>query len=920
MVQAPFIARYWGKARPPADGPPGAPDWHPAAYHMLDVAAVAERLLFVRPHLRAQAERLMPGFTDLVPLLIALHDLGKMSWWFQQQCPDLMHRLSDVAPARTGAAPPRHDAAGLLFWKGLAPLRDLLSTRTGQSLRVLDILMPAVLGHHGQPARDLLVETYRARDGLPREAPDDLLALAEAVADLLAPRTAPPAVDRRRAVPASWLLVGLTIAADWIGSNTEWFPYHRPDHDLATYWTRIARPAAAKAVAAAGMAPPDPAPVLDFATLTDLKDARPSPLQALCQEVPVSDGPQIVVIEDVTGSGKTESALILANRMFAAGAAERLFIGLPTQATANAMFGRLGDAYRRLFAENARPTLGLAHGRADLHEGFRAARHAGRQPEADAKAGDDGAGTASMLANAWLSDSRKKALLADVGVGTIDQALIGTLAARHQALRLLGVSGGVLIVDEVHAYDAYTGRLLAGLLTFQAALGGSAIVMSATLAGHQRGALLEAFARGLGRTLQADESDAVAAPYPLLTRWSEADAAPVFEPPAQPEQPPRRPRRLRCARLEDEDAAVDLLVETARAGGCGCWVRNTIGDARAAFERLRAHVPSDDLMLFHAAFIPAHRTAVETRVLDTFGKAPRLSRTGKILVATQVVEQSLDVDFDAMVTDLAPIDLVIQRAGRQHRHDRGPRPAPVLHVLGPEATDDPPEDWYAKVFRAGAHVYEDHGRLWLTQRLLTGPEAPSEGWDLIADARRLIEAVHGPDALEAVPPGLQETSCAAEGVEWAERTLADRARLRPDRKYTIENTPWDDDLAIRTRLGEERVTLVLAVEGPGETLVPLACAEAPEAHATADPFDRRRAWAESEVSVSIRRVAAAAPPPPHLARAAAVLRSEQRWPDDHPLLVVLTPSEEAGCWTGQALRDGVSVSLTYTRESGLAYA
>lgn len=920
MSQPSWIARYWGKARPPADTPPGEPRWHPAAYHMLDVAAVAERLLIARPHLTTQAERLMPGLPTLVPLLVALHDLGKMSPWFQRQCPDLVLQLTGAEPAASAAVSPRHDAAGLLLWQRLYPLGDLLAERTGQSSRVLDILMPAVLGHHGQPPENLVDKGYSAELALPSGDPEDVMALATALADLLAPAQAPAPVDPRQAAPAAWLLAGVTIAADWIGSNTEWFPYHAPDLDLATYWHKVARPAAIDAVNKAGLEPPKPAPVRDFAALTGLEGATPSPLQALCQRLPVAEGPQVVVIEDVTGSGKTEAALILANHMLAAGAAERLFIGLPTMATANAMFGRLGAAYRRLFENDARPTLGLAHGRADLHEGFRAARIAGRQPEADAAAGDDGAGTASMLANTWLSDSRKKALLADVGVGTIDQALIGTLAARHQALRLLGVSGGVLVVDEVHAYDAYTGRLLAGLLTFQAALGGSAVIMSATLAAHQRRALVEAFAQGLGRTLPPEPEDAAPALYPLVTRWSEADDTAVAEAPEPPPAPAAKTRRLRCARLEEAGEAVRLLVETARTGGCGCWVRNTVADAREGFEMLRAHLPPDDLMLFHAAFIPAHRQDVETRVLDTFGKGEGRPRAGKILVATQVVEQSLDVDFDAMVTDLAPVDLLIQRAGRQHRHKRGPRPDPILHVLGPDAVDDPAEDWYARVFRAGAHVYEDHGRLWLTQRLLTGPDAPPEGWDLIADARHLIETVYGPDALDAVPPGLQESSCAAEGTEWAAKNLADRARLRPERKYSIQNTPWEDDVAARTRLGEDRVTLVLAVEGPGATLVPLSRAEAPEAHAAAGPFDRRRAWAESEVSVSARRVDAAAPLPPHLARAGEAVRDEQRWPDDRPLLVLLTPAEESGGWTGQALRDEAPVVLTYGRESGLAYA
>lgn len=918
----PHISTYWGKARSGADdhAAAGEPDWHPAAYHMLDVAAVAARLVEARPDLATRAERVLPGLPGLLPLLAGLHDLGKLSTWFQDMRPDLVERLTGAAPEPSAFKGFRHGEAGLLFWTELPALREAVATAGGCSEQLLDVLLPASFGHHGQPPApiDNVTPPLRGGDG-------DILALAGELASLLAPAEPVAAIKPKLAHPAAWFTAGACILADWIGSNRRWFPFRAPDLSLADYYHTVARPAAAQAVADAGLEAPAPTGYHGFTTLfpTLPPEALPSPLQRLCETLPIANGPQIVVVEDVTGSGKTEAALILAARMMAAGQGSRVFVGLPTQATADAMFKRLGDSYRCLFAEGARPTMSLAHGRAGLHEGFREAVLAGRQPEADSQ-GRDERDTASVLANSWLADNRKKALLADVGVGTLDQALLGALPVRHQALRLLGSSGGILVVDEVHAYDAYTGRLLAGLLTFHAALGGSAVVMSATLAGHQRRALIEAFAAGRGKTLDEDGADPAAAPYPLVTRWSEAEAAPVAEQPP-PDAPLRRPpRRLRCTRLSDEAAAVAVLVETARAGGCGCWVRNTIKDARKAFAALAEHLPADDLLLFHAAFIPADRSAVETRVLDHFGKASTdTDRRGRILVATQVVEQSLDLDFDTLVTDLAPIDLVIQRAGRQHRHPdlRPPRPEPVLHVLGPQAVTDPAADWYETMFEAAAHVYKDAGRLWLTQHLLTGTAAPAAGWDLVADARRLIETVYGPDSLDAVPPGLQESSCGDEGTRDAHRWLAGKTMLRPDRPFALRDTAWDDEIRARTRLGDERVPLVLAVEGAGGTLLPLSRADRPDDGDPADPFERRRAWAESEISISARRPTAAAPPPPHLAEAAAALRRDLGWRDDRPLLVVLTPDADAppgSGGTGTILRDGRPATLRYRRETGLA--
>jgi CRISPR-associated endonuclease/helicase Cas3 len=241
-------------------------------------------------------------------------------------------------------------------------------------------------------------------------------------------------------------------------------------------------------------------------------------VQDWAERVPLPDGPFLALVEDVTGGGKTEAALVLTHRLLAEGRAKGLYMALPTMATANAMFTRLAEAYRRLFEPDPdqEPSLALAHGATKLHDGFQAAIRAGDPARASEPETDDDnprGDEAGAACAAWLALEQRKAFLADVGVGTIDQAILGVLPAKYQSLRLLGLSQRVLIVDEAHAYDAYVGEELDRLLTFQAALGSSAVILSATLPATTKRRLVNAFRRGLGLgpvMLEQEE-------YPLVT-------------------------------------------------------------------------------------------------------------------------------------------------------------------------------------------------------------------------------------------------------------------------------------------------------------------------------------------------------------------------------------------------------------------
>jgi CRISPR-associated endonuclease/helicase Cas3 len=353
------------------------------------------------------------------------------------------------------------------------------------------------------------------------------------------------------------------------------------------------------------------------------------------------------------------------------------------------MFGRLSASYRRLFAPGTDPSVVLVHGRRDLCEGFRSLpRELAYDDHCDEKSDDPSEITASAFCADWIARSNKQAFLAQMGAGTVDQALLAILPARHQALRLWGLVDKVLVIDEAHAYDAYMNKELETLLGFHAALGGSVIVLSATLPALKRHALIDAFRKGLG---SEEPWSSCKSAYPLVTI---AAVRSVEEHPISLRE--SLAREVAVRRIGDLTEAHAAVFEAACKGAAVALIRNTVDEAVASHAELASAFDGETL-LFHARFAMTDRLAIEERVLEKFGRAPKIARRG-ILVATQVIEQSLDLDFDLIVTDLAPIDLLIQRAGRLWRHmDQRPESArprisepngPTLLVLSAEPVAD----------------------------------------------------------------------------------------------------------------------------------------------------------------------------------------------------------------------------------------
>lgn len=815
---------------------PDQPATHPSAFHMLDVAAAAEALLTTQP---GRLARMAPAFPAAdgdalrrsLVFLIAVHDLGKFTSPFVES---MMGARPDGMPRFPGTR--SHWQASALLLKHFD---GLLAPVLGGVVQKREELYRAVAGHHGRPPK----REQPAQRGVDKPSAESLVPAETFLRAMIALIQPGPILvadqNLRPARTVSHVLSGLTVLADWIGSNRDWFPFTAPGSiTLAEYWAK-ARAQAALALRQAGASTCPPAPLAQGAeaALVGLPGLRP--MQAAVAEAVLPEGPVLALVEDLTGAGKTEAALILAQRMMLAGKAGGFYFALPTMATSNALFGRLRDLAGRLF--DGPPSLALAHARRRQHDGFRAAiaARAARDTESGAP------GCAS-----WIADDRRKAFLAEIGVGTLDQALQAVLPSRFNTLRLAGLCERLLIVDEAHAYDPYTRTLLAALLTFQAAMGGSAIVMTATLPAAMRVELVRAFRAGLACNEVEDTAlrrQPVHSPgFPGLAVFGRDHAqyqsvAIVAE----------LARDIRIARLDSLDI---MLAETAHAlarGSAAAIIRNAVDEAITAARALEAagHV----VTLFHARFALADRLAIEEKVLARFGRhASPGQRAGHILVATQVAEQSLDLDFDWMASDLAPVEALIQRMGRLWRHmgarppETRPEAAPILHILSPLPGDQDGATWLNATLGAGAHVYAPD-LLWLTARALFDAGRIAVPQDLPV----LLNAVYGPEAEERLK-GLADAALKREGEMYAERAKANMAVLDPFNGYGSYHDLYTmAEAERRTRLGKPQITLVLARMGTDGVLQPWASGADMDDPDGPDAQERR--WSLSELSINQSR-------------------------------------------------------------------
>ena len=448
------------------------------------------------------------------------------------------------------------------------------------------------------------------------------------------------------------ILTGLLIMADWIASNQEYFPLI-DIYDISTEYEDNRVENAMKTIEL-----PDPYYMNDYWKqkdfFVDRFEFEANKVQEKVKTVASNmKNPGIIIIEAPMGKGKTEAALaaseILINRFNLGG----LAFFLPSQATSNAMFDRIKDWLKRQ-PDVDHTSLQLIHSNAELNQSF------AKFEEGYVQIDEDDNSYKTITAHGFFR-GRKTKLLANVVIGTVDQLLMASLKQKHIMLRHLGLMGKVVVIDECHAYDAYMNKYLETTLKWLSAYHIPVILLSATLPGHRRSELLKAYA---GSKKINEENISSDTSYPLIS-WYDTDDVYL-----EKVEDNSNGYTVEIVRKEDADAVADIK-KALDAGGCIGIILNTVKRVQEFYEEIRRTYPNANILVDHSQFILGDRLNYENIILDRVGKRSTADdRRNVIVIGTQVLEQSLDLDFDLLITDLCPMDLLMQRLGRQHRHKR----------------------------------------------------------------------------------------------------------------------------------------------------------------------------------------------------------------------------------------------------------
>lgn len=629
------MTHFWAKTTP--EEKPGISVYD----HMLNVGCVARCIAELSPKLLVRFQLQASG----VGSLAALHDLGKMSPGFQRKCVFWLKEnnlLEMDGQYRWNVMEADHGKVSQ------AAIQDFLLNK-GISRDSASYLAAVLGAHHGRIKYlpnprgikpPLIKQITENSSGI--DWNNERQKCAERLWSKLNGESLVGAITDES--PAIWWLAGLTSVADWIGSDERYFPPERRtgDVDVISF--------AKQALESIGFRKSEFIDNLSFHDLfhdAESPDIRWVPNEMQEKTLAMIGGPGVYVIEAPMGIGKTEAALWAAYRMLVSGKATGIYFALPTQATSNRMHLRMNEFVRRI--SQSTYTSRLIHGNSWLMDqaSILSPGATSRDPARDdARAGRD-----------WFA-SAKRALIAPFGVGTVDQALLGVVAAKHFFVRHFALAGKVVILDEVHSYDLYTGTLIDRLITTLEALGCTVIVLSATLSGKRLSQII---------SLPDEAADNAQLPYPLITGRHEGN---VLEPAAAI---PPEPKTVKVDFIAADKAAEEAIA-LARKGGAVIWICNTIAAAQKQYRRFKAQIREEfPIGLLHARFPYWRREILEDEWMERFGKAGT-TRCGSILVSTQVVEQSVDLDADLMITELAPTDMLLQRLGRLWRHERGPRP------------------------------------------------------------------------------------------------------------------------------------------------------------------------------------------------------------------------------------------------------
>lgn len=649
-------------------------DWLPFWMHSFDTAGIMEKLAQKRlpesisDYLCAECGGREKLFSTL-KFCALVHDIGKLTIVFQSRIYDAV----DFSPFADCVELPKSSSLGNASDTPHALASEAILLKLGCREGVASIAG----AHHGRPSAladvcDQIsgactaVENFYGKRGKYRQLFESLwkewIDFSLECAGFSELSDLPD-----MAVPAQVVISGMLITADWIASNTTYFPLISADQKgefgdypkrIENAWTTIGFPNMWESKARFG---------LDDEAFKERFGFLPNPTQAdIISTATDAESSGIYIIEAPMGLGKTEAALALSEILAARAGAGGMFFGMPTQATSNGIFPRL-EKWADGLAEDEQTLLAikLAHGNAALNENYRElfTGHSNLNIESDS----------GLIVHDWFS-GRKQTLLSDFVIGTVDQLLMAALKQKHVMLKHFGLSGKVVVVDECHAYDAYMSQYLDMAIKWLGIYKVPVIILSATLPEKRRAELIEAYTNSekhrakhteayVDKTI-ADEAWKHSLAYPLLT-YTENNAVKQKALAFDGENKEVSVRRI----IRDEVAATaGYAVER---GGCVGLIVNTVRKAQEIAAELQSAFPKAEVIIMHAQFIMTDRAKREEQILKRVGKrSTPESRRGLIIVGTQVLEQSLDLDFDLMITELCPMDLLLQRTGRLHRHNR----------------------------------------------------------------------------------------------------------------------------------------------------------------------------------------------------------------------------------------------------------
>ena len=660
--------------------------WLPLVIHASDTAGIMRKLfsLWLPDHVKNELLKNIPLHVEpssyvkrLCELIALLHDIGKITPSFQNMIAknienhtDYMYSLGlDISGKFREASKSPHKIAGYTILQEINKIPKEISVIIGFHHGRVDLSRP-------DKQLDLYRRNYfgenktdrKAQEKLWRELWTDWISYALEKTGFTLETLPKPNVK------AQMILTGLLIMADWVASNTYYCPYINIDETIDTIdceqrvkvaWERLGLP-----------------------KILEIEDCCDSPeifaekfgfdsnsMQRQVMEI-VSQNPcsGLYILEAPMGLGKTEAALSAAEILIDRTGSGGIYFGLPTQATANGIFGRIKDWASKCDSELH--SIRLAHGMTELNEEYKAMFHGKASEISPDSKEDDENNSKNIIVHEWF-EGRKQALLADFVIATIDQFLLASLKQKHVMLRHLGLSGKVVILDECHAYDSYMNVYLDRTLTWMGAYGVPVIVLSATLPPRRRNELIRAYMNKPGK-IECDDDDTLA--YPVLTSAIDGKVTHMALSCDVPV------KKISVNDIREEDLA-GYLRGKLEDGGCAAVIVNTVAYAQELSRTLKSELKDFRIVCFHSRFIATDRAEIETTLLGNVGKNSTPNTRDKlIVVGTQVIEQSLDLDFDTMITELCPMDLLLQRSGRLHRHDRK-RPTscekPVLAVLRP---------------------------------------------------------------------------------------------------------------------------------------------------------------------------------------------------------------------------------------------